>query len=414
MQYYSNATSPDLPDPSLAFFFECEDCPGADKTPESIGTLSLIDTNAILGYLQISDKASNDPVWNEFGGPDDDGYFTFSKVNSFLQGMWNEEAGDNSYNNIGTVPDTDSMWVRIPSPAMEYMPLLFMGDKDGKDLYEISIGDEGVSADVGKIVFRFEEEGGSKTKCITDSGGPTGDGRYDNNKWQLITVIRTGDPTTHDTDCEIWVNNTDTGAALRNDGADSNLDKVKETGIGNNEKGKDGMESSTQQLNADVAMWMHWNEDELTASQIEDLYYKNYGDKSFTDINAGLPSVYYSASALGDYNNDGYLDIFLTTLDGSAYRLYKNKSDGSFEEDKASSGGFEVLKSTKGYDATFMDFDNDGLKDIFISNGIYGATNDMDYINFISNENIQKRLSKGMSEEDMEMVNEIPQKKVAN
>jgi len=302
LQYYSNATAPGIPDPSLAFFFECEDCPGGDKTPESIGTLSLIDSNANLGYLQIGKDSSNDPTWNEFGGPDNDGYFHFSQVNSFLEGMWKGDAGDNSYNNIGTVPDTDSMWVRIPYPAEEYMPLLFMGEKVGKDVYEISIGDEGVPADVGKIVFRFEEEGGSKTKCITDSGGPTNDGRYDNNKWQLITVIRTGGSTTHDTDCEIWVNATDTGAVYRINGADSNLDEVKVTGIGNNEKGKSGMDSSTQQLNADVAMWMHWNDDELTASQIEDLYYTNYGENG-TRVHMQINHT----------NNDG--SVIYSTLD---------------------------------------------------------------------------------------------------
>jgi len=179
----------------------------------------------------------------------------------------------NTFTNIGTVPDTDSMWVRIDDPAdSDYMPLLFLGDKAGKDEYEISIGD-GSGANTGKIVFRFEDEEGTggETKCVTDD-------RYDNDNWQLITVIRTGGSTTHDTDCEIWINNTDTGATLESDGGDFTLDEMKYTGLGNTEKGKDGMESSTQELDADVAMWMHWNGDELTWTQIEDLYYTNYGE----------------------------------------------------------------------------------------------------------------------------------------
>jgi tetratricopeptide (TPR) repeat protein len=80
---------------------------------------------------------------------------------------------------------------------------------------------------------------------------------------------------------------------------------------------------------------------------------------------AGIsPMSSSGAVAVGDYNNDGYLDIFISTLDGTAYRLYKNKSDGTFEEDKASSNTFDVLKSLKGHDVKFFDLDNDGHLDI--------------------------------------------------
>ena len=80
-----------------------------------------------------------------------------------------------------------------------------------------------------------------------------------------------------------------------------------------------------------------------------------------------------SAVAVGDYNNDGYLDMFFATSDGSAYRLYKNKSDGTFEEDKASAGVFEALRSLKAHDATFLDFDNDGHLDIIAIGEPLGA-----------------------------------------
>ncbi|NNE01681.1 MAG: VCBS repeat-containing protein, partial [Eudoraea sp.] len=60
------------------------------------------------------------------------------------------------------------------------------------------------------------------------------------------------------------------------------------------------------------------------------------------------------------------------------------------------------------------DFDNDSFKDVYITNGIKRATNDMDFISFIANESIQKRLKQGMSSEDMEFIDDIPQKKVSN
>jgi len=101
----------------------------------------------------------------------------------------------------------------------------------------------------------------------------------------------------------------------------------------------------------------------------KNVLYSNLRQGKFEDATskAGIQPLSSSgAVAVGDYNNDGYLDIFITSIDGSPYRLYRNKSDGTFEEDKASSGGFAVLKSIKGHDALFLDFDNDGHLDILV------------------------------------------------
>ena len=178
-----------------------------------------------------------------------------------------------------------------------------------------------------------------------------------------------------------------------------------------------------------------------------DYLYINQKNGTFKEIisenrhKLGHTSHFSMGNDLADFNNDGYIDILsmdmlpedLITYKSSGneyeYNIYKeylkngyspqymqntmhlNNGNNTFSEIAFLSG---VSASEWSWSGLFMDFDNDGFKDIFISNGIYGATNDMDYINFISNENIQKRLSKGMSEEDMEMINEIPQKKVAN
>ncbi len=68
--------------------------------------------------------------------------------------------------------------------------------------------------------------------------------------------------------------------------------------------------------------------------------------------------------AVGDYNNDGYLDIFAASSAGIA--LYQNNSDGTFDEDKASYGVLSVLKTLDIRDMQFFDFDNDGHLDIFV------------------------------------------------
>ena len=56
-----------------------------------------------------------------------------------------------------------------------------------------------------------------------------------------------------------------------------------------------------------------------------------------------------------------------------------------------------------------MDFDNDGWKDLFISNGIPKRLTDIDYINYISNEEIQAKLQdRSMSEKDMALIDNFP------
>ncbi len=117
------------------------------------------------------------------------------------------------------------------------------------------------------------------------------------------------------------------------------------------------------------------------------ILYSNLRQGKFADITAktGIKSMSSSgAVAVGDYNNDGYLDIFIGSTDGSAYRLYKNKSDGTFEEDTESNAIFEMLRTVKCHDVTFLDFDNDGHLDILVvgegrsegSQGIFLLHND--------------------------------------
>ena len=64
----------------------------------------------------------------------------------------------------------------------------------------------------------------------------------------------------------------------------------------------------------------------------------------------------------------------------------------------------------------WMDFDNDGLKDLFISNGIPKRLNDIDYINYISDDEIQQKLMTiDMTEEkDMALINKFPEIKIPN
>ncbi len=100
------------------------------------------------------------------------------------------------------------------------------------------------------------------------------------------------------------------------------------------------------------------------------ILYSNQRQGIFKDItaNSGLVNEGGSgAITVGDYNNDGYLDLFITSVNGGNHELYRNLRNGSFEREKNTKKMFLSLKNVKAYDASFFDFDNDGFLDLFIA-----------------------------------------------
>ncbi|HXE34190.1 MAG TPA: CRTAC1 family protein [Verrucomicrobiae bacterium] len=70
-----------------------------------------------------------------------------------------------------------------------------------------------------------------------------------------------------------------------------------------------------------------------------------------------------------DFNQDGWLDLFVTNLDHEFYGLYQNKHDESFEDKAGPTGVARATQMMSGWGAKFFDFDNDGLLDLFVANG---------------------------------------------
>ena len=178
-----------------------------------------------------------------------------------------------------------------------------------------------------------------------------------------------------------------------------------------------------------------------------DYLYINQKNKTFLEViskdktTLGHTTHYSMGNAIADLNNDSQLDIVsldmlpenLTTYKTSGlefpYQTYQyylkngyapqfmqntlhyNNGNGTFSETAYLSG---IAATEWSWSPIVADYDNDGFKDLYITNGILGATNDMDYINFISNEKIQKQLATEKSQRNLELSKQIPQKKVKN
>ncbi|MDE0420110.1 MAG: FG-GAP-like repeat-containing protein [Gammaproteobacteria bacterium] len=105
--------------------------------------------------------------------------------------------------------------------------------------------------------------------------------------------------------------------------------------------------------------------------------FENNGDGTFRRITDRRVIVDEAGmgAAVGDYDNDGDMDWFVTSIheDGGFFgnRLYRNLGDGTFEDATEDAG---VARGGWGWGSCFADFDNDGVLDIFHTNGWKGGT----------------------------------------
>jgi len=110
---------------------------------------------------------------------------------------------------------------------------------------------------------------------------------------------------------------------------------------------------------------------------VANFLFVNRGKGKFEEI--GEPAgVAYSAdgrprSGMGvdsaDFNQDGWMDLFVANVDREMYSIYRNNHDESFDDQAGPTGIAAATQLMSGWGLKFFDFDNDGELDLFLANG---------------------------------------------
>lgn len=153
-------------------------------------------------------------------------------------------------------------------------------------------------------------------------------------------------------------------------------------------------------------------------------------------------SQYSMGVDVADINNDAYPEIIsMDMLPSDPYILKRSLGEDSYDlfhekigmgysyqftrnnlQYNRRNGMFSEVGLYTGIAATdwswaplWMDFDNDGLKDLFISNGIPKRMNDIDYVNFVTNGDVQQKITNNdMQGKDLSLINKFPEIKLPN
>jgi enediyne biosynthesis protein E4 len=103
--------------------------------------------------------------------------------------------------------------------------------------------------------------------------------------------------------------------------------------------------------------------------------FHNKGDGTFEEVGMmsgiGVDGSGATFSGMGidcaDYNNDGWPDFIITDLANQRYALFSNLRDGTFDYATSTTGLGAISQLHSGWGVRFLDYDNDGWKDLFLA-----------------------------------------------
>lgn len=250
------------------------------------------------------------------------------------------------FNNNGTKFKDVAQIVGLKHAGTEFSAIFADYDNDGfLDLYVVKNNGDILYRNIGKGAF---EEVTSKSKIGSKTGG---------NKALFLDID-------HDGDLDLFESRTSSNLVFRNNGDGTFLEVGEKMGFTGN-----------PEANSQVAAFGDFDDDGdidlfVVNKNTNNVLYSNQRQSIFKDVtsNSGLKNSKEStAVAVGDYNNDGFLDLFIPSLNGADCELYDNTGTGTFEEAKNTKTMFSALRNTKIYDAKFFDFDNDGFLDLAVA-----------------------------------------------
>jgi len=110
---------------------------------------------------------------------------------------------------------------------------------------------------------------------------------------------------------------------------------------------------------------------------VANFLFMNRAGLKFDEIAAPAGVAYSEAgrprSGMGvdsaDFNQDGWMDLFVANIDHEMYSLYQNNHDQTFDDRSGSTGIGAATRLMSGWGLKFFDYDNDGNLDLFLSNG---------------------------------------------